>query len=105
MEGVVEFRLEQGGYVLVEGASLGAMPGTRGVIDSIKEQAEETFETAIARVRPVAQSVIEQLRQLAQPPQEVTVEFGLQLSGQAGVIITSTEASSHFRIALVWRKP
>ena len=81
-----------------------ATPVTRGLsVNETIERADETFEAALTTVRNVAQGVVAQLTDLAVRPSEVTVSFGVELSGKAGAILVSTAASAQLTVSLVWR--
>lgn len=107
MTHLVEFPLASGGSVFIEVAE-GPFPGTpvtRGLgAASISEKAQETFEQALARVQPAVEGVIAQLRTLAQAPDEVRVEFGLDLHAQAGAFIASASTTANFKVGLTWRR-
>jgi hypothetical protein len=107
MRQLVEFPLEGGGTILVEvdEASIGG-PVTRGLGDyrQVPAQAQHTFEDAIARVQPAAQALIGRLRRLADPPDEVGVEFGLELNAEAGAFIASASTTANFKVLLTWRR-
>jgi hypothetical protein len=66
------------------------------------EQASQTFEQAVGRIRPAAQALITQLRALAHVPDEVQVEFGLELSAEARAYIASASTSANFKVSLAW---
>lgn len=103
---LVEFPLEGGGSVLVQvdGARAGGQV-TRGVGERrVTEQASQTFEQAVGRLRPVAQALITQLRALADVPDEVQVEFGLELSAEAGAFIAAASASANFKVSIAWHR-
>ena len=102
---LVEFPLEDGGSVLVEvDAAVG--PVTRGLGDrhEVAEQAQQTFEQAVARVQPAAQALISRLRSLADAPEEIGVEFGLELSAEAGAFIAAASSTANFKVTLTWRR-
>ncbi|HEX5295524.1 MAG TPA: CU044_2847 family protein [Streptosporangiaceae bacterium] len=102
----MEFPLEGGGSVLVQvdGARAGGQV-TRGVGERrVTEQASQTFEQAVGRLRPVAQALITQLRALADVPDEVQVEFGLELSAEAGAFIAAASASANFKVSIAWHR-
>jgi hypothetical protein len=106
---LVEFPLEAGGTVLVELANDSAdgqlTRGLRhGALSDVADQANRTFEEAIDRIKPAAQSLIRRLRTLADAPEEVQVEFGLRLSAQAGAFIAAASTGANFRVTLMWRK-
>jgi len=49
------------------------------------------------------QAVIAQLRSLAHAPDEVHVEFGLNLHAEAGAFIAAVGTTANFTVALTWR--
>ena len=107
MSRLVEFALQDGGTVLVQVDEAAAAPATRGLGDRrlVTEQAQQTFEQAIARVQPAAQALISRLRALADAPDEVGVEFGLELSAEAGAFIAAASSTANFKVTLAWRRP
>ena len=101
---LVEFPMTAGGSVLVEvteHATAPVMQGLKGT--EIAEPAQQTFEEAIGRVRPAVQAVIVQLRSLADAPDEVHVEFGLNLHAEAGAYIAAVGTTANFTVALTCR--
>ncbi|MCS7221284.1 MAG: CU044_2847 family protein [Anaerolineae bacterium] len=106
MRRLIEFPLEAGGSVLIqvqEPAEEADMTRAGRVGEAIV-QAHQTFEATLERLRPVADAIIARLRGLADPPDEVQVEFGVALSAEAGVVITSASAEANYRVTLTWRR-
>lgn len=106
MRRLIEFPLEEGGSVLVEvdDAATGG-PVTRGLRDQrVTESAQQSFEQAVSHVQPAANALMGRLRELADAPDEVVVEFGLQLSAEAGAFIASASSSATFTVSLTWRR-
>jgi hypothetical protein len=102
---LVEFALQDGTTVLVEVDSEAGGPVTRGLGDRrIVQQAQQTFEQAISRVQPAAELLVRRLRLLADVPDEVQVEFGLELSAEAGAFIAAASSTANFRVSLTWRR-
>jgi len=103
---LVEFPLEDGGSILVEVDAAAAGPVTRGLGDrhGVTEQARQTFEQAIAQVHPAAQALLTRLRAVADAPQEIGVEFGLELSAEAGAFIAMASSTANFKVTLTWRQ-
>jgi len=104
---LVEFPLEQGGSVLIEIDESPAGPVTRGLgkaYPALVEQADKTFEDATATVTPAALSLIARLRGIDDPPDEVGIEFGVQLSAQAGAFIASAAGQANFVVSMTWRR-
>jgi hypothetical protein len=107
MKRLVEFSLDEGGSVLVEVDEPSAGPVMRGIGNdrsALVEKADRTFEDAAAAVTPTARSLIAQLRSVEDPPDEVDIEFGLQLSAQSGAFIASVAAEANFKVSMIWRR-
>ncbi len=106
MKRLVEFPLDQGGSVVVEVDVPSAGPAVRGVggdRGALVDKADRTFEQATAAVIPVARSLIGQLRSIENPPDEIGIEFGIQLSAQTGAFIASVGAEANFKMHMMWR--
>ena len=107
MKRLVEFSLDQGGSVLVEVNEPSAGPVTRGLgrdRADLVDKADKTFEDATAAVTPAARSLITRLRSIEDPPDEVGIEFGVQLSAQSGAFIASVAAEANFTVSMTWRR-
>ncbi|MCK9868698.1 CU044_2847 family protein [Nocardiopsis dassonvillei] len=67
-------------------------------------RAERSFGQMLDTVRPVADSFVGRFKELAHTPDEITLEFGLSLSVEADVVISSTAAEANFSVSLTWTK-
>lgn len=106
MKRLVEFPLDQGGSIVVEVDEPSGGPTMRGIgrdRDTLVDKADRTFEQATAAVTPAARSLIAQLRSIENPPDEIGIEFGIQLSAQTGAFIASVGAGANFTMHLTWR--
>lgn len=106
MKRLVEFPLEQGGSVMVEVDEPPGGPVMRGIGragPTLAERTDKTFEEATAAVTPAATSLIAQLRSISNPPAEIGIEFGVQLSAQTGAFIASAAAAANFKVSMTWR--
>lgn len=75
------------------------------ILDETLYKAEETIESALSKVTPIASAVMSRLKAgLATPADEVEVKFGLDLSVESGVIISSVGGSVNFEVTLKWQK-
>jgi Trypsin-co-occurring domain 1 len=102
----VEFPLASGGQLLVRVADVdsGGSVVTRGErMAGPLEKAESTFEAALGTIRVVAQGVLGQLGGLARSPDEVRVEFGLELTAKAGAILAAAGTTAQLKVGLTWR--
>jgi hypothetical protein len=107
MKRLVEFPLDQGGSVLVEVDDPPDGPVTRGFgrdRSTLVEQTDKTFEAATAAVTPAACSLIARLRSMEDAPDEVGIQFGVQLSAQTGAFIASVAAQANFTVSMTWRR-
>ncbi len=58
----------------------------------------------LGKLGPAVQGIVSKLREGADWPDQVEVEFSVKLSAGANVIITRTEGEANFRIALRWSR-
>jgi hypothetical protein len=103
---LAEFSMRDGGVIVVEVDA--ADSGTSTVLSvapgETVEKARDTFEAALAKIRPAAEAIINRLRDLSERPDTVGVEFGLKLSASAGAVIASAATEANFKITLTWKR-
>ncbi|GHI06228.1 hypothetical protein AQI88_39950 [Streptomyces cellostaticus] len=92
---LVKVRIEQSGDGLVRVAR----PG------EVVARATRSLGEMLGTVRPVAQNFVDGFRDMVHAPDEIAVEFGLSLSAEADVVISSTSAQANFKVSLVWHRP
>lgn len=64
----------------------------------------EVFHGALARIRPMAETIRTQFDALAERPEEIGVEFGLKVHAEAGVVIAHTGGEANFKVTLRWER-
>ena len=97
MKHLVEFPSGNGEPILVEVEDLQPAGGTtrRGLSTSATfERARTSFEDALEKAQPIASGLISRLRNIADSPDEVQVEFGLSLSANAGAVLVAISLAS-----------
>ena len=105
MKRLIEFKMEDGDAILVEVDE----PETGGTTRAsrrpgeIAEEAKQTFEQALSKIRPATEKVITTLRGLAQKPDEIEMEFGFSLNAAVGVVIASASTGANYKVTLRWR--
>jgi hypothetical protein len=101
MARIVEFPVRAGGVLRVQaaGADQALAPASPG---TTVEQARETLEDALASVAPALGVITDRLRKLS--PDEVTVEFGIMLSAETGIVVAKGGAEVHFTVKLAWAR-
>ena len=102
---LVQFPLADGTFILVESADAGSQkPLTRGFAGDAIQTAKVTFEDVLERIKPAASVVIDKLRNLADPPDEIEVEFGLTLTAEAGALIAKSSVEGNYTVTLKWSR-
>jgi hypothetical protein len=107
MSQLAQFPLKKGGFLVVEvdGTQNSQAHVMRGSIaENALAQASDTFESALEKVQSAAEGILHHLRSLAQPPDEVEVEFGVKMSAESGAIIAKASGEANFKINLTWKK-
>lgn len=74
-----------------------AAPDLPGVAD----RARVTLEDALAKLKPSLHKIVDMLKELA--PEETSVEFGLKIGGETGVVIAKGTAEVNFVIHMSWK--
>jgi hypothetical protein len=67
-------------------------------------RADQSFEAALARIKPIINGVISNVRGLAQAPDEVKVVLGVKFDAKAGVVLSSAGAEANLELTLTWRR-
>jgi hypothetical protein len=106
MKRVIEFPMENGEMLLVEVEDVGGSSSTlRGLPSpNVIERARVTYEQAIDNIRPAAERIIVRMRELAEPPDVIDLEFGIKLSADIGAFLASTSAEAQFTLRLTWNR-
>jgi hypothetical protein len=101
---LAQFSLPDGTTFLVEvdetenrGIERVALPSGKQVL-----KAQQTFEEALDKIKPVASAIISKLRDLNQPADQVEVKLGLKLTVDAGAIFASVGSEVTYEITLKW---
>lgn len=98
MTALVKFPLENSeGFVLVE---VDNGIDTTLTSPSDAEQATNSFQSAVSRLGPISQAVMNQIKELA--PKGVTIEIGIKFSAEAGVILAKTSGEGTCKVTISW---
>src|SRR6266536_3688744 len=100
----LEVTLDEKNTILVDitARTEGVVPAGAG---DVVERMGQTLERALDRLEPLTSSVVRRLSAFSESAYRIGVEFGISLTGKAGVVVAETTAQSHFRITLEWEKP
>lgn len=64
-----------------------------------------TLTNSLERVLPAVRAVVAGLRAAASTPDEISVELGLTVGGETGLIFTKGTAEATFKVSLTWHRP
>lgn len=70
----------------------------------VMARASRSLAEMVTGIRPVAQSFVDGFRGMARAPDELNLEFGVSISAEADVVISSTAAEANFKISLTWTR-
>jgi Trypsin-co-occurring domain 1 len=101
------FTLSNGGFFLAEVDDSSNLTKTmRGgsVGAGLFVESSETFQVALSQVKSAAEAMIDGLRSLAKPADELTLEFGVKLTAETGAVIAKVSTDAHFTVTLKWKR-
>ena len=101
MKRIVEFPLENGDSILIE---VDEQSDRIGLGDEIIEKAQKTFESALNTIKPVASTILNKVRSLNEPANEVEVKFGIKMTAGLGAVIASGNGEVNYEITLKWKQ-
>ncbi|MER5758854.1 CU044_2847 family protein [Streptomyces sp. NPDC002082] len=94
--------LEGGGCVLVEAPAAPDGPVKAGRLSDAVRDMSGSLQEALEPVTEAAHAALEQLRRAQ--PDEITVEFGVDLAVEAGAVITKSSAQGHLKVTVLWKR-
>jgi hypothetical protein len=106
MSDLVRFESKRGVTVLVEAADpvTGRVVRGGGRPAAVISEAGESLEQVVGKIGPVIQGVVTQLREGADWPEQVEVEFAVKISADSSVIIARAGGEANFRVCMRWSK-
>jgi hypothetical protein len=105
MTEIVEYPLDDGGVLLIQPASVDSQRDDLGLASSAGEmtrKARETLEASLATVTPALKVVADKLKGLSSDA--LTVEFGLTLTAETGIVVAKGSAEVHFKVTFAWSR-
>ncbi|MGK5553295.1 CU044_2847 family protein [Actinomadura kijaniata] len=101
---LVRWETDQGPVVVELSAN---EPGFVGVsrIDDVLFEAKGRLEDAMQGVRAAAQTALRGLRDGAERPDQIELEFGVKFNAAAGAVIAKTSMEGQMKVKLTWGAP
>jgi hypothetical protein len=101
---LVEFEVQGGGRLLAQ-ADADQMPDDLELATSrpgaVVVRAAGTLDDALDQLQPVVQALHRRLTAVS--PEEASIEFGITLGAESGVIVAKGKADVHFTVTLTWK--
>lgn len=112
MKRVIEMPLAAGGTTLIEvtdaAPAMPSAPPMRGIredlYNAVTETTTQTFEAALARIKPATDALATQLKTLAHVPDNVEVEFGIKFGAKGNAYLAAADAEANFKVTLKWQR-
>ncbi|MGW8359039.1 CU044_2847 family protein [Streptomyces wedmorensis] len=98
---LTQIPLAGGSCILVEQQAEWDGPVKAGRIGDGVRELPVTLERALEPVTEAAHATFDQLRKAH--PDQITVEFGVDLAFEAGAVITKSQASCHLKVTISWK--
>ena len=76
---------------------------TRGISTGrLVERTEQSLDEVLAHARPAVTALLRQVREQEDAPDELEVEFGIQISLEVGAYIAAASSTANFRVTMRW---
>ena len=85
----------------VRGIPDGAL-STRSIPGRLVERTQQSLDEVLARARPAVTTLLRQVRGQEDAPDELEVEFGIQVSLEVGAYIAAASSTANFRVMMRW---
>ncbi|MFG2271253.1 CU044_2847 family protein [Streptomyces chartreusis] len=111
MTAITSIRLDDGSLLRVEvPAPASGRPASEDPYEPIRRprpaddvgSAADTLRSAVDRVRPAVLDIVDSLRSMPRSPDRITLEFGVKVTAEAGVVVARTGAEAHFTVGVEW---
>ena len=110
MSSLIEFKLDDGSTLLVEGVddSINKDNYDRSYVSNPEEapvtEAEKSLHKSIDIAKSAAEQILKSFKEM-NSPDEIQLQFGVKMAAKAGVIIASANTEANFQVSLKWEKP
>ena len=86
----------------VRGIPSDSLP-TRGIASGrLVERTQQSLDEVLAHARPAVTALVRQVRGQDEAPDELEVEFGIQISLEVGAYIAAASSTANFRVTMRW---
>ena len=98
------YTLPSGAVIAIE--NLGeARHGIHDVALFPRDRGGVAFDSVLAPLGEVCESIVDKIRTSVKAPQKVTLELSASLKGKTGLVIVCGEAQGAIKLTLTWENP
>jgi hypothetical protein len=104
MNQLMKYRLPDGEYIYIESQD-NFLYGTNpvGIGDKVINTANEMVEMCDSLTRFVKE-IRDRIRKELHEADEITLEFGIKIGAEVGLIIAKSQVESNFNVTISWKK-
>jgi Trypsin-co-occurring domain 1 len=97
------FTLPSGAELIVE-SSRSYAPSLGGVTEAtgVGEKVAVTWSEGVGMVAEMAEQAVQQLQRATASAKEVSVEFGVNISGKTGIVLVEGSVAANLKVVLKW---
>ncbi|MDJ0717180.1 MAG: CU044_2847 family protein [Prochloraceae cyanobacterium] len=70
--------------------------------DGVTRRATQSLSQALSVIQSVGNEIVDRVKSLNDPADEVTVKFAIKMSAEIGAIVASGNAEANYEITLKW---
>lgn len=74
-----------------------------GRIEAITHRAAIALDSVLLKIRGTAETIVNNLKEMASSPNEIEVSFGVKLTMEADAIVVSGTSEANLSITLKWK--
>lgn len=79
--------------------------GYRGDLgEKAAQKVQKSFDKTLDSLKSITQKVIYKLQEIKDSPDEVTLEMGVKINGEADAVLTKIGGETHLNLTLKWKK-
>ncbi|MCX5205078.1 CU044_2847 family protein [Streptomyces sp. NBC_00237] len=94
--------LDDGTSILFEAPDTAEGPVKAGRTGDVIREIPLKVQESLRPVAELARAALDQLRQAG--PDEVTIEFGVDMAAEAGAVIAKTATGCHLNVTVTWHR-
>jgi hypothetical protein len=100
---LVKYEFDDGTYMYVE-TEIGQTDShlVRAGISDVAVKASQKFQEAFTPVSKTAEYIREQISKIANPPKEVSIDFGIKFSARGDVIVVGADVEANCKLHIKW---